>query len=307
MPIPDRIDRGQCRIAVQLTPTLKPRPSGTIDVTQWPIEIARRVQRVRLHVGSYENNRISNRASPIELVTDLAAIYGDPRTGVVDGGIADAANKKWQETFPPETNWDAIFGAMDDNGAESAKETLLVQGSDAVEGPAGALLDELITEFYKHAQARELEFERKLHASLRQARGAAPDIPGNRVQGLPWRKIADALRLEERRGEYVMAKRDRYQAKLALRQQLVNSDPQTLVEIMRSAVSESRERRNYLEQFFKPIEQNLAPEPAFEAILAKLTEFGKQEHEMVRLPRRCWILRNPTQLSPHPMTLKASQ
>lgn len=155
LPIPDRIDNGKCRIAIQLTPTISPRLSSSINVEHWPAEIADRIRRVRLHVASYdyEKRSIIDRRTPIELPTDMAEIYDDQ-------GIVSRATEKWRETFPISTDWDAILGALNEDEAQSVKQALLVQGHDAVGGHAGAMLDELITEFYKIAQANEVKHER---------------------------------------------------------------------------------------------------------------------------------------------------
>lgn len=57
LPIPDRIDKGQLRLCVQMTPAGAGSPGGNFDLSAWPSEVARRTGAMRLVIARLSAGR----------------------------------------------------------------------------------------------------------------------------------------------------------------------------------------------------------------------------------------------------------
>lgn len=282
LPIPDRIEDGDmCRIAIQLTPTRRPRPSGDIDVSNWPTEIAGRIQQIRLHVASYENGSIVNSRDPIDLVTDLKEIYE------IDGVLLKAS-QKWKETFcVEEVDWDGILGELDDPNSidPSAEESLeyerlglllkAAQSGESVGGPAGSVVDDVIARVYRQAQRKDVEHELGFHNYLRSP-GRDNSIYRKRpTSGAPWQEISESLGLEERHGTYVATWRARLEERFSELERQVYDDPSSVLEGLLAGFREVQESIASLDRFLDDFDEGLSADAALDEALDRLRELGQ--------------------------------
>ncbi len=277
--IPDRVDEdGKCRIAIQLVPTMKQTHAGVIDANNWPREINKRVKKVRLHVGSLgEDGRVS-RLKAVDCQTDLAEIFGPAQGQSGSSGLLERANSKWRETFLGGTNgdpWSKILGDMAIGNGEGALEALFMRQEPSVFSPPGTVIEELLERLYKTAQQVVVDDEIDRVQTLKSLDFGRGIYRPTHKTLFPWRDLATALRLEERRDHCVFTRRESYATLVDAKQAPAGASRTALIAQMEAAVENAVQARVTLDRFFDRNEEPLTAKDALDALLEKAMELSE--------------------------------
>lgn len=178
--VPDRAEKYDLRIAVQLVPSALTHSSGTIDADKWPEEIATRVSKVRLWIAPLQNGQIGQ-ATPHELTPDLPGLYAAMVAGQTQQQLA---TDLWKQIFPKGTDWAKILGILRP-AAPKLSATLRDAGHDAVLSADTVAVEEYLDKLYQREKMRSYSARVGKVATLKERVTQAKDAKSKPGQALP--------------------------------------------------------------------------------------------------------------------------
>lgn len=139
--IPDGASADKLRIGIQVTPTSTSLIDGEIQLDQWPAEIARLAERVRIRFGTIAGGQVTELGSPVITRSGLADFFDPARKWGVKPR-RDAASAMWQDIFDP-VGFPALVDAIDAMGTEQDRATVKFASTRTAD--LQLLLDKLVS------------------------------------------------------------------------------------------------------------------------------------------------------------------
>lgn len=96
--IPDGVSGGLLRIGIQATPSL--HAAGSLDLTDWPAEIARLGQSVRVRFADRDGRPVAP-VDGVETVSLMDGFFREPHRDALDQPRGEAASELWRRIFEP--------------------------------------------------------------------------------------------------------------------------------------------------------------------------------------------------------------